>query len=229
MSRDHQDERKDLKFSTIKASNGIYISLGAFFHQRSALERRSIMKRLTIFGIIACVGLLFAPAAVISKEVQNVTVTNTPLPVTVQSDGISVNVSTVYQFVGFSDDLTDGNPGGVTGMHAICQTDFEDGHARMCTSKEYWTSPSAAEALVAAWIHPTVVGIISRAGGDAAIDFSGAILLIGDAVYDGFPTCARWTSIGSGTNGTTLISESLIVPSPCDIPRPVTCCAPANQ
>ncbi len=43
------------------------------------------MKRLTILGIIACVGLLFAPAAVIGAGPPggvDVKVTNTPLPVT---------------------------------------------------------------------------------------------------------------------------------------------------
>ncbi len=55
------------------------------------------MMRLTIIGIIACVGLFIAPAAVIGAgppDGLNVNVLNTPLPVSVST--------TAYQFVGFA-------------------------------------------------------------------------------------------------------------------------------
>ena len=150
-SRDYQDERKGLKFSTIEASNGIYISLGAFYHQHTTLERRSIMKRLSIFGIIACVGLLFAPAAVIGQQGPpgglDVNVVNTPLPVTAQPDGLSVNVSTVYRFAGYAGPTTGGAAGGIVGMHSICRSPSPGfgPDARMCTSKEFWSSPHAVD------------------------------------------------------------------------------------
>jgi hypothetical protein len=232
-SRDYQDERKGLKFSTIEASNGIYISLGAFFQQHSALERRNSMKRLTIFGIVACVGLLFAPAAVIGAGPPgglDVNVVNTPLPVTVQPDGISVNVSTVYQFVGYAGP-TEGAAGGIVGMHAICQAEFGE-LARMCTSKEFWTSPEAVgplPLLLSAWIQPSIVGIWQNGTEAFAMDFTGARLRL-DSL--GLPTCHQWTTSAEQFDGT-FIAEfggSVVLSyDACVEPRLVTCCTPAHQ
>jgi hypothetical protein len=102
------------------------------------------MKRLTILGIIACVGLLVAPAAVFAPpgppDGLDVNVASPlPLPVTVQPDGLTVNVSTVYRFEGFTDAATTGDSGGTPGMHAICRNQFGQ-FARLCTEEEFFKS-----------------------------------------------------------------------------------------
>lgn len=66
----------------------------------------------------------------------------------------------VYRFVGFSDDATTGDAGGIQGMHALCQATFGN-TARMCTTSEWMLSPDG-DALphisgIKAWIQPIVV------------------------------------------------------------------------
>lgn len=201
------------------------------------------MKRLKIFGIIACVGVLFAPAAVIGagpKAGLEVTVTNTPLPVTVQPDGLSVNVSTVYQFAGYTQLKTTGDAGGVLGMNKLC-TEF-GALARMCTSREYWTTPGAkldehgpGSVALAAWIQPSVVGVAYDGGNDhlVVMDFSGAV--VSYALTPGIGdqgTCAQWNTDSSGVRGTFLQTPTggvVLGRKVCSDSLRVTCCAPANQ
>ncbi len=191
------------------------------------------MKRLSIFGIIACVGLLFAPAAVIGAGPPgglDVNIVNTPLPVTVQPDGLSVNVSTVYQFAGYAPRVSI-ESGGIVGMHGFCQAEFGD-LSRMCTSKEFWTSPEAVgplPLLLSAWIQPSIVGIWQNGTEAFAMDFTGARLRL-DSL--GLPTCHQWTTSAEEVDGTVIaeFGGSVVLSSGnCAEPRLVTCCTPAHQ
>ena len=173
------------------------------------------MKKLTIFGIIACSGLLSAPAAVIGAGPPKV----------------KVNVSTVYQFTGYAGETT-GNAGGIDGMHAICQAAFGD-QARMCTTKEFWTSPGAVPPdSLQAWVHPSVVGMFQNDSGSGidnyALDFSGRQLPLSSGIV--LPTCDQWsTAVGLGT--VIFPGDASVQLAQCDsiVPLEVTCCVPANQ
>jgi hypothetical protein len=202
------------------------------------------MRRLTIFGIIAIVGLLFAPVAVIGQKGPpgglDVNVVNTPLPVTVQPDGLSVNVSTVYQFVGYTTDPVSIS-GGVVSMHGLCQAAGFGDLSRMCTSKEFWTSPAAIGPPLDpgfAWIQPTIVGILPGATALASLplDFSGGSPGLGTFGKSVIATCSQWTSDSSGDRGAGVLKhvlqsgpEMFLSGQSCDKQNLVTCCAPANQ
>ena len=119
--------------------------------------------------------------------------------------------SGVFEFVGFSSGTVDGTVG-VLAMHATCQADFGP-DVRMCTSEEYWRSPSAADpGPTPAWVHP------SPGPGASGRDFSGATVSDVD-----LRSCGGWTGINGtglaiGQNGSTLAVF-------CNEARPVTCCA----
>lgn len=204
------------------------------------------MRRLSILVIIACVGLLIAPAAAIGKNVKDVNVVNTvlpvtlapgtpievtvpvdePLPVTVAPDNpIPVTVSTDYQFVGYSVAKV-GPSSGIVLMHRICQESYGLA-ARMCTTKEFWTSPQMhfpAEK-GAAWIQPSIVGYALVNGRTWVVDFSGAQIDMEDT------TCGQWTEHWSATpwRGTALSGYSnVVITSGCGSELEVTCCTPAT-
>jgi hypothetical protein len=234
-SRDYQDERKGLKFSTIEASNGIYISLGAFFHQHTTLERRNIMKRLTIFGIIACIGLLFAPAAVtgagppggLDVNVVNelgVTVLNddtTPVPVTVQS-------APLIRFVGFTDEQTTGKAGGLNGMNQLCQDRYPGIKARICTTRQ-WVDTGAPYFIRPddeAWIIPTVVAMTSAQTEFITVaTYDGGLFTFVDPAHF---NCSFWTSEGDDL-GWVIGEDGLTRRRACRNEFDVACCAPANR
>ena len=71
--------------------------LEAFLHKLASIEKRRIMKRLTISGVLACVVLLFVPTAGIGGPAGppgglDVNVVNTPLQITGDVSG-DINIS----------------------------------------------------------------------------------------------------------------------------------------
>jgi hypothetical protein len=112
------------------------------------------------------------------------------------------------RFVGFSTSTVLGNAT-ILGMHAACQTDFGPS-SRMCTSKEY----------IHAWVHP-------EPGLAANQDFSGTLDVV--ACRDGITSgpIGFWTGL-SGPSLTISVNGYMQNNSSCAIPRPVTCCAPAQ-
>ena len=100
------------------------------------------------------------------KKPKPVEVVNTPLDVNVV-DGTSTNV------LGFSTQVTEGRAGGVAGLHRICQTDFSNPDARVCTSGEVMRSPRITSLSPGAgWVQPELVttGVVTTPQfGDAAV------------------------------------------------------------
>ena len=118
--------------------------------------------------------------------------------------------SGVFEFVGFSTGTVNGGVG-MLGMHSTCQVDFGP-DSSMCTSEEYWRSPSAADpGLTPAWIHPIRL--------DVNKDFS----LIGGA-----SSCQGWTKNDGGSFGSAVVENGGRLGQVCDNARPVTCCARLN-
>ena len=207
------------------------------------------MTRLMIYGTILCVGLFVMPTAGIGDKVKEVKVVNTPsvtvtpgtlievtvpqdkpLPVTITPEAkIPVTVSSVYQFAGYSNDTV--NPtGGIAEMHSVCQGTY-GASARMCTTKEFWTSPDLYFE-TEAWIQPTIVGytlVRESTHPDQnpvlwIVDFIGAQMDITDA------NCAQWTSREGGLSyglGVSADNKS-IWPTYCYRLLQVTCCVPAT-
>ena len=149
------------------------------------------MKKLTILGVIVCVGLLFVPAIVISApagppeglDVQivgqpvevtgdvnvanepNVIIKNdttNPVPVSVQPDGFHVHVSSVYRFAGYTVAQTTGSVGGLKRMNALCQAEYGD-EARMCTTEEWMMSREISPTPLEyrAWLNPVITHYIT--------------------------------------------------------------------
>jgi len=190
------------------------------------------MKRLTILGIIACLGLLFAPAAVLGgpsgpPNGLDVNVVNEP-GVTVLNNNtnpVPVTVQTMYRFAGFSTTETNGDTGGIGGMHLICQTDLGDTSARMCTTKEFMLSPNipAAGAGVSAWVQPTIVSTVIDSGELMHCDYS---LVCYDRQS---ANCYNWAYSDNVAAGTFFnFSIGVVQNSPCGINRRVACCTPTN-
>jgi len=183
------------------------------------------MKSLTFFGMMVCVGLLFAPAASIAKEVQDVKVINTP----------RVKVSTVYQFAEYAGP-TFANVGGILNMHAICKDELDDAAARMCTSKEYWDTPDIAPTTTyeAAWILPSRVGqivFIDQHGNQVVsiTDYSGYRTRPNDG-HDIDRTCNQYNEGIDDRYGMVVSTmEGTIGTRQCNTRQRVACCLPATR
>ncbi len=192
------------------------------------------MKSLTIFGMIACVGLLFAPAAVIGKDAMpefNVNVLNTSLPVDLTSTSpldvtitnelhVPVTVAT-YQFVGFTEEMTNGQvDGGIAGMNGLCQDSFTP-TARMATTKEYRETPDATYPTInSAWIIPDIRVIYTDGTGlHYVLLESGHVLYAGHGL-----SCSGWTDYGHFENrGAVLTIYGNFDDIPCNRTYYVSC------
>ena len=200
------------------------------------------MKRLAILGIIACVGLLVGSASVIGGPTGppgglDVAVVNPiPLPVTG-----SVNVSTVYRFVGVTEATTDGGAGGILGMNSLCQADSRfPANSRMCTYEEFIQSPvTSGVGSGRPWINPSIISATETGESPSRktiyIIYPGVAYAYDEAWVDSpyspanLP-CQQWTSRFEGFSGWTLQPEgSLTARTECDAEHPVACCAPAAQ
>ena len=175
------------------------------------------MKRLTILGIIACVGLLFAPAMVISQPPGS-------------GHGVNVNPST-YRFIGITEAVYNGDLGGFGGAAEKCRAEFGT-DALLSTSAQFINAPtnlpSGSQGLVYAWIQPVIVGTFTYLGEYYVIDVSGftAPLQFGT----GTPTCGQWTSNLSTNVGTIAVSGfnlSGIDTAACNGTFPLACSAPS--
>ena len=128
-------------------------------------------------------------------------------------DGAGAPGSGVFQFVGFTDDVPnaladtiDGGQG-MLAMHELCQDDYGP-DARMCLDREFWLSPNAeAPTASAAWLHEA-----------ANQPFTG---------FTSTSSCFGWSESNSPTFGSAVLTTGLPIRATCDVPRPVTCCAPA--
>jgi hypothetical protein len=174
------------------------------------------MKKLKILWIIACVGLVFAPAAVIGAQ---------PGP----PGGLDVSVTTVYRFAGYSNDSTDGYTGGPWGMHTICQDTFGPA-ARMCTMEEFWRTPAkeTTDPPVLAWIQPSPVAAYfdSTISEWRCVDHTGFTYRCTNACT----TCFRWTLRDDFVSGTVVVARGgEFGISKCDTVLRVTCCLPTSQ
>ena len=185
------------------------------------------LKKLLIFYVLV---LIVSTTSVIGVAGQNnVTVTNKSM----------VNVSTEYQLAGYSTGTTNGSAGGVGGMHALCQSDFGE-QARMCTTKEWWTSPNAGPPPQGArtWVSPSPVGTHAIPDADY---MSGDALLSGWTDWTGYqltqrltsiarpPTCLQWTQSAGSLNGSVVTEQGAIEFDGCFETNRVTCCTPVNR
>jgi hypothetical protein len=193
------------------------------------------MKRLTILGIIVCVGLVIAPAAVIGAgppDGVDVNVANEPGVRVLNDDTnpVPVNVSTVYRFAGYSAGTTTGDAGGIIGMHSICQDTFGP-DARMCTSEEFWRSPAIAPPGPGSirWVQPSFIAFAFEGTDRWCMYFSGVTL---SGCSPLVTSCGKWTSDSatSSYKGTVISAdEGVISLTGCNLPLKVTCCLPASQ
>ena len=111
-------------------------------------------------------------------------------------------------FVGFSTGTINGGQG-MLEMHALCQADFGSS-ARLCTSKEFFLSPTATAPTTDSWCHPSPGGQFGQ------YDFTGMFLSA-----DG-STCDGW----GNTSGSGFLIRSVGRPGTgaCSVARPVACC-----
>jgi len=115
------------------------------------------------------------------------------------------NPSKEYRFVGYSSAKTTGCPfnkfpGGILAMSALCQPDFGRS-ARMCTTKEYITSPYPGSVAGGGpgWIQPYIVGFLYDDSDPVikkyvCIDFSS--YSAPDCWYN--MNCHQWAGSGKG-------------------------------
>jgi len=179
------------------------------------------MKRLTILGIVACVGLLFAPAAVIGNPAG-------------PPGGLDVNDISVYRFVGYSTATTTGNAGGFVGIYQICQNEFGP-MARMCTTEEFFKSPNIEDPPLAgqgaAWVEPHFIAAFPNPSDPTKTVFVEAFS--GKMITPANLRCGGWTLSGDTIDGT-VIRRSFNNDTPgvtvttavCDGNLHVTCCIP---
>jgi hypothetical protein len=129
----------------------------------------------------------------------------------------------------------------IVGMHRACQKDF-GALARMCTSKEFWTSPSVEIPPIAAWIQPSVVGTFTREVNGRvdsyAIDFWGKYYGLNywdndDRAPARLPTCYGWSSSSGDLRGIALMDHEIdglaLITHACSATNIITCCTPALQ
>lgn len=123
----------------------------------------------------------------------------------------------VFEFVGYSTGAVLGDVG-IVGLHQTCHGDFGI-QARTCTSQEFTLSSNIALPDAHAWLLPEIVGISDNAG--AQVDYSG----VGKAFDD--LSCSGWFPSMDLLHGLVVLSSGQIRSEPCNVARPVTCCAPA--
>jgi len=144
----------------------------------------------------------------------NVTVNNdetNPVPVTVQPDGLSVNVSTVYRFAGYSSQTVTGSAGGIPGMNNICKSEF-GGKARMCYTQEYYSSNNTDIVSTSGlgWINPSIITSYLDSNDELwYIDYGGKLMNAQLGGYLDVPNCFLMPFCHESLN--------------------VTCCKPVGQ
>jgi hypothetical protein len=161
-------------------------------------------------------------------QVEIVNELSDPVPVTVQNDGFLVDISSVYQFLGYAENTKGANIG-VVEMHKVCQDAYANDEARMCTSKEFWTSPNIESPVgSAAWIQPSIVAtyVLSTELFPRFADFSGGYFKLTHA------NCLQWSSAATNVNiqGACIIEGlGAVTYCGCDQDLMVTCCAPVGH
>ena len=128
----------------------------------------------------------------------------------------SAFASSDIKFVGYSTQTVFGDSGFVT-MHQACQEDF-DKHSRMCTTEEFFKSPTAEGTAIPAWIHPVVMpdgGDFTSPQGTANCFGWNEVLFPGTAIPTTGAVVRSNGTIDAGSDSTFL----------CSVARPVTCCS----
>ena len=121
-------------------------------------------------------------------------------------------------FVGYSEDTVTGGEG-IIGLNLPCA---EFGAARVCTTKEFMLSINTDEPAASAWILSEIVGVSGGAPDvqPQCTDFSG------DSRDCDQATCNSWAG---GLLGLVVTDAGGgIETRQCNLPNPVTCCAPAQ-
>lgn len=225
------------------------------------------MQRLKLLGIMACIGLLASPATAGTNEpgppgglavnvvnpvplpvTGDLTVTNEPgvmvlndetdpVPVTVQPDGLAVNVSTVYRFVGFTAARTDGGAYGHPGIYALCQNEFGSA-ARLCATDEFFKSTNVEappfEPIWLAWVEPHIIAAYPDPEDPTRTLYVEPFAQ--KAIHGIDLNCLLWGSPHEAYRGTAIrrIGDDEpaiamdVIPVGCEFELPVTCCAPTN-
>ena len=174
------------------------------------------------------------PGGVNATVPDGVTVNNAlsaPVPVAVQSLP-SVSVSTGYHFVGYSTATTTGAAGGTFGMNAICETSFPGTSARICTTREFFSSPVVpTTSPPRAWIQPLLISVLTIPGETEGTWYFFLVDTTGYGwgyahIFTG--PCAQWTSGGGTDVGLTVDTYTgQVSHAPCSFgPYPVACCVP---
>lgn len=159
-----------------------------------------------------------------------------PVPVTVQNPP-TPSVATDHQFVGYTEQQTDGAAGGYSGMNSICQNEFGES-ARMCTTKEWLNTHGSRQLALGdfAWVQPHLVSqvFIPTPFKTAHTDWSGLHLLRDPfAPPHLFFSCEQWINGTDSADGLVVqqidhvdIHGDRVWSEPCDNVHRVTCCAP---
>ncbi|MEN8132905.1 MAG: hypothetical protein ABFS45_22550 [Pseudomonadota bacterium] len=154
-----------------------------------------------------------------------------PIPVEV------VNASAEYQFAGYTEQETEGNTAGYSGMNAICQQEFGE-NARMCTTKEWFNThgTSVPPQDEDAWVQPVLVSSFYNHAFDLInwTDWTGAgTRIIPAAVPQNFASCNQWTNnraedglLGFVVSRVSDPSDEPLEQVDCSVPNRVTCCTP---
>jgi hypothetical protein len=146
-------------------------------------------------------------------------------------NGLNVTELTVYRFAGYSTSATDGDAGGLPGMHALCQESFGP-DALMCTTEQFFQSPGIATSPpepVVAWIQPKIIESFQTSTENATcLDYSTAQM----SCRSNDNTCNQWAFRSNPGSPRGLTFESLsggVSTEACDAELVVVCCLPASQ
>ena len=188
-----------------------------------------------------------------------VEVVNTPLEVDIGDAPIEVDVGNTsldvevtntpsIEVIGFSSSSHSGGVGGVGILTSICQADFSNPEARVCSSEIASQSRNLTPDFLgdgAGWVDPSIVGAgleLDPTGTDPRwiawrLDYSGLVvpsssILLSRALQDANLNCDRWDSSDSGENGlsfevtTGTNEEAEFAFEFCSVSLSVLCCAP---
>lgn len=143
-------------------------------------------------------------------------------------------ISPTFQFVEYSEVTTDGNAGGPDGMNEICQKDYGP-TARMCTSKEWWTThhmvPVEFDRVAWAWVHPSTVTTFQGPTYATTVDWTGLHTLLISQVDPGIGiTCDLWSTPRPRQTGLAIRVNlgGYLIQRSCALEAHVACCVPAE-
>ncbi len=118
------------------------------------------------------------------------------------TSGFAEGRTGVFEFIGFSTPIMPDINVGFPGMNKVCQDDFANPDARICTTTEYVLSPTAVLPGSESWIQEDAIDI-SRQG-----------------------NCLSWTSATSTQGGLTVRTDGTFSRGDnCGTSKPVVCCA----